>query len=209
MRALAVVGAATGLGLAWAGPLPAAARSSFAAHMWLHMVVVAVVPPLVVLGLAGTRVDPVARAPWLFPSLVASLVDLVVVWLWHTPAWHHAAQVNSAALVAEQLSFLAVGLWLWWSVLGGAPAVRLGRSGQALLALLLTFAHMTLLGALLALAPRTLYHHAGGSLVTTALADQQNGGVIMLVVGGAAYVGGGLWLAYGLLRGSIGEAAGS
>lgn len=209
MRSLAVVGAATGLGLAWTGPLPAAARSSFAAHMWLHMVVVAVVPPLIVLGLAGTHLDPVTRAPRVFPALVASLADLIVVWLWHTPAWHHAAQVNSAALVAEQLSFLTVGLWLWWSVLGGAPAVRLGRSGPALLALLLTFAHMTLLGALLALAPRTLYHHAGGSLLATALADQQHGGVIMLVVGGAAYVGGGLWLAYGLLRGSIGEAAGS
>ena len=62
-------------------------------------------------------------------------------------------------------------------------------------ALLLTSMHMTLLGALLALAPRPLYHtHAA------ALADQQLGGALMLAVGGAVYLGGGLLLAATLVR---------
>jgi putative membrane protein len=56
--------------------------------------------------------------------------------------------------------------------------------------------HMTLLGALLALAPRPLYHaHA-----SAALADQQLGGALMLTVGGVVYLGGGLVLATTLIR---------
>ncbi|HSQ13233.1 MAG TPA: cytochrome c oxidase assembly protein, partial [Candidatus Deferrimicrobium sp.] len=70
---------------------------------------------------------------------------------------------------------------------------------------LLTSMHMTLLGVLLALAPRPLFAHdtadATHALYSlAALADQQLGGAIMLLVGGVAYLAGGLWLTAGLLR---------
>ena len=68
------------------------------------------------------------------------------------------------------------------------------------MALLLTFAHMTLLGALLALTPRPLYRHADSVSTLTSLGDQQLGGIIMLALGGISYIGGGLWLTHGLLR---------
>src|SRR3546814_10738100 len=62
-------------------------------------------------------------------------------------------------------------------------------------ALLLTSMHMTLLGALITLAPRSLYHHDMGS----ALADQQVAGMVMLS-GSMSYLAGGLWLVARLLR---------
>jgi putative membrane protein len=63
--------------------------------------------------------------------------------------------------------------------------------------------HMTLLGALFALANRPLFAHASpGPAALSALADQQLGGVIMLLVGGASYLAGGLWLMGSLLRSS-------
>jgi putative membrane protein len=64
--------------------------------------------------------------------------------------------------------------------------------------------HMTLLGALLALAPRPLYIHlheqAGGLAGLTPLDDQHLGGAIMLLVGGVSYLSGGLLMTARLLR---------
>jgi putative membrane protein len=187
------------IGLAWFGPLPALAARSFAAHMALHMTVVAIAAPLLAIGLAGTRIDPVRHAPALFAAIPASLAELAVVWAWHAPALHHGARHHAGLFVVEQASFLAAGLFLWLSTHGGGVRLRSERAGSGIVALLLTFAHMTLLGALLALTPRPLYH-AGGASALTAIADQQLGGSIMLVVGAIVYISGGLWLSHGLLR---------
>jgi len=188
----------------WLGPLPELARRSFSAHMTLHMGVVALAAPLLALGLAGGRLDPVRRAPRLFPPVPLSVVELVVVWAWHAPALHHAARHRADALVVEQGTFLLAGLLVWLSAFGGAPGRREGRAAAGVVALLLTSMHMTLLGALLALAPRPLYTHAGGPAL---LQDQHLGGAIMLAAGGAAYLLGGLWLTGALLRRPMGVRA--
>ena len=64
-RALLVCGLLT-LTAVWLGPLPQLARQAFWAHMTLHMGVVAVAAPLLTLGVAGGRLDPVRHAPRLF-----------------------------------------------------------------------------------------------------------------------------------------------
>lgn len=189
------------LAAAWLGPLPGLARRAFAAHMTMHMAVVAVAAPALALALAGGRLDPVRRAPALFAPVVASLLELVVVWAWHTPRLHRLARHEAAGLVAEQGTFLVAGLWVWLSALGGERADRPGRAAGGLVALLLTSMHMTLLGALLALPARPLYAHAGGWAGLTPVQDQQLGGAIMLTVGGLVYLAGGLGLAAALLRG--------
>ena len=53
------------LAAAWLGPLPAAAREAFWAHMTIHMAVVAVAAPLLALALATTRHDPARLEPGL------------------------------------------------------------------------------------------------------------------------------------------------
>jgi putative membrane protein len=184
------------LAMAWGGPLPARAEHSFAAHMLLHIIIVAVAAPLLAWGAAGTRIDPVRYAPRLFSPIPASIVELIAVWAWHAPALHHAARLGGVAYSFEQGTFLAAGVLLWSSVLGGDCAVRPSRAAAGVVAMVFTAIHMTLLGALFALAPRPLYSHGAGSL-----SDQQTGGAIMVLVGGAAYLGGGLWLMRDLLRG--------
>ncbi len=84
-------------------------------------------------------------------------------------------------------------------MLGGGSAGRLSRAGGSVIALVLTFAHMTLLGALLSLAPRPLYDHGDPAARLSPLADQQMGGTIMLMFGGG-YIAAGLWLGRGLVR---------
>ena len=159
-------------------------------HMAAHMIAVAIAAPLIALGVQGSRYDPAMRLPRLATPLAAALVEAVVVWGWHVPALRRLVAHAPLWLAIEQAMFLAAGLLLWSAVL--APRHR--AAGVA--ALLVTSMHMTLLGALIGLAPRPLYMHHGAD----ALADQQLAGVVMLLVGGIAYLVGGLAMLGRLLQ---------
>ncbi len=179
----------------WLGPLPARIPRSFSAHMALHMGVVALASPLFALGLAGARHDPVRRFPRLFSPIPWSFMELIVVWGWHAPAFHHLARHSLSGLALEQAMFFASATAVWLAAFGGDGVAERGRRGAGVAALLLTSMHMTLLGALLALPPRPLYGGAHGEL-----GDQHLGGAIMLIFGGAVYLAGGVWLVRALLR---------
>lgn len=197
-RRLAIAGAAlASLAAAWAGAAELIAPGTFSAHMIVHVTVMAVAAPLLAIAVAGSPADPTRRWPLIAAPMAAMVAELVVVWGWHLPLLHHAARTHTAALVIEQASFLAVGLALWLSVLGGRAADRRPRLAAGVIALLLTSMHMTLLGVLITLAPRQLYHHAGSTL---AMVDQQVAGMVMLLGGATSYLAGGLWLVLRLLQ---------
>jgi putative membrane protein len=200
-RALFILGLIL-LAAVWLGPLPYLARQAFWAHMTMHMGVVAVAAPLLALGLAGGRLDPVRKLPGWFAPIPASIFELLVVWAWHAPALHHAARHTTSGLLAEQGTFLVSGLLVWLSAFGAESARTVNRQAAGVVGLLLTSMHMTLLGALLALSPRPLFAHAEVSVSLTAIADQHLGGAIMILVGGVSYLVGGLWLVVCLLRGA-------
>jgi putative membrane protein len=201
MRNAALAAGAAVLVLAWASPLAALAPGRFSAHMTVHILVVAAAAPLLAWGVAGRRLDPVRRWPWLFAPIAASLGELLAVWGWHAPALHQAARQQAVVFGFEQATFVAAGLWLWLSAFGGPGALRPSRAAAGVVALVFTSIHMTLLGALFALAPRPLYeHHAAAGTTVSALSDMHLGGAIMLLVGGASYLVGGLVLLAGVLR---------
>jgi len=85
--------------MAWLGPLPELARSSFAAHMTLHMAVVAVAAPLLSIAAAGRHYDPVRRIPNWFAPVPASVGELIIVWTWHSPLLHHFARHEAIGFV--------------------------------------------------------------------------------------------------------------
>lgn len=206
MIALGVVLAVAATALAFAG-------LGMTGHMAGHMGAVAVAAPVLAFALRHPRAagDPspqVARQEQAgsakgIPTFAGSaagaplfwaMAEFVVVWAWHMPPLRALADVSAAMALLEQKMFLAIGIALWRAALAQPAA------GGA--ALLLTSMHMTLLGALIGLAPRPLYammamHPAPG---LDALADQQLGGVVMLLVGGASYCLGGLWLLGRVLR---------
>jgi putative membrane protein len=144
--------------------------------MTMHMGVVAVAAPLLAVGAAGGRLDPVRKAPRLFAPIPASVLELVLVWAWHAPVLHHAARHGTAWLAAEQGTFLLTGLVVWLSVFGGDAQGAGPRRAAGVVGLLLTSMHMTLLGALLPLTPRPLYAHTDGFAGLTPLQDQHLGG---------------------------------
>jgi putative membrane protein len=190
-----------GLGLtlllaAWAGPLPRLVPESFAAHMALHMGIVGIAIPVLAAGLAPMLADhPYLRSQLVLP-IVISLFDLVVVWGWHTPALHHASRSSSWMLAYEQASFALAALLVWILALAAPKGRREGAALAGALTLFFTSMHMTLLGALIGLAPRPIYpgHAHHGPFGLSEMADQQVGGVIMLAIGGVIYLLGGLVL---------------
>jgi putative membrane protein len=167
--------------LAWAWLLPWwRPDAPFPEHMLRHMTLVAVAAPALVL--AAPRL---ARrfAP---PVLAGAVVEFVVVWGWHLPQAHAAAQLDALPFALEQGMFLAAGVLVW----AGALAAREPLAGAG--GLLLTSMHMTLLGALLVLAPQDLYAAICGR--GDDLGGQQLGGLLMLAIGTPVYLVGGLIL---------------
>ena len=181
---------AAGILVALIGTLVAFAGMGMTGHMIGHMLAVAVAGPMIAIGLQGRLEGQRMPGP-----IAAMIVDLAIVWGWHLPAVRAATDMSAALTLAEQACFLAAGVLLW------TAALRERAGGVA--ALLFTSMHMTLLGALIGLAPRPLYpmmamHGGFGGL--DALADQQLGGVVMLTLGGASYLLGGLWMLGTLLN---------
>lgn len=191
MRRAALAAGALTLPVGW---WLAAGDLGMTGHMAGHMLAVAVAAPLVGWGLSGTRADPATRLPRLITPMGAMLAELAVVWGWHLPAARAAAAASRAAMIGEQAMYLLAGFVLW----SAALAARNGASGIG--ALLLTSMHMTLLGALIGLAPRPLYDGMAMHHGLEPLADQQLGGVVMLMIGAASYLAGGLVLLARLLR---------
>ncbi|EAQ01136.1 hypothetical protein OB2597_14299 [Pseudooceanicola batsensis HTCC2597] len=179
MRPLFLIPGLGCLALIWLAPLDVA-LPGFALHMLRHMTLVAVAAPLIVLGL------PAIARRLAIPPLGAALAEFVVVWAWHLPAAHALGRLQSWGFAAEQASFLAVGLLVWAGCLREDQPLA-GAGG-----LLLTSMHMTLLGALLVLAPRDIYAEICGTAPD--LTGQQIGGMLMLAIGTPVYLVAGLRL---------------
>lgn len=204
-RRLFLLGGSLTLAIAWAGPIAYWARSSFAGHMVMHVLVIAVAAPLIAIGLAGGALDVMRklRAPRIQAAfaVLASAVEFVVVWAWHTPGLHHLAAESVVYKSLEQGSYLAVGVAVWLPAFGGDRASRKTAAPAGMAALLLTSMHMALLGVLIAQAERPLYRHLSEASAQLApLQDQQLGGVIMLIFGGTTYLAGALYLLNRLLK---------
>ncbi len=173
------------LGAAW-GPVLDTRLEPFTAHMTRHILLVALAAPALVL--AFPRISQ-AIAP---PVLVGAAFEAVVVWGWHAPHLHAMSQNAVLPFVLEQALFLFAGLAVW----SGALRARVPLAGAG--SLLFTSMHMTLLGALLVLAPRDLYADISGR--ASDLTGQQLGGILMLAIGTPAYLVGGLILSASSLR---------
>ena len=110
----------------------------------------------------------------------------VAIWAWHAPILFDAAVTNIVLHRLQHLSFLLTAIVFWWSVL------RNSNAGLAAWHLFVTMLHTSVLGALMALAPRVLYQAQTATAAAwglTPLEDQQLAGIIMWVPAGTIYAG--------------------
>ena len=124
----------------------------------------------------GTRLDPVRPAPGLFSPLIACLIEFVVVWGWHLPV-PASSGTTRRPRGSPPSNCPSPRRRCVFGPRSSAATLASDRLAPAagVIALVLTFAHMTMLGVLIAMAPRELYGHAAGGL-----ADQQHGGAVMV-----------------------------
>ena len=213
------------LAIALLGPLDLWAAHSFAAHMLQHETLMLMAAPLLVAGRplaawtwtlapAGKRaVNKIVRAArwrsaWraLTGLGVSTVVQLVVLLLWHVPRFFDAAATHAGVHALQHSSFLASALCFWWATRLG-PARRSDRfdtvSALAIACLFITMLVTGALGALLTFATVPWYSTYAVLHVpyaSSALEDQQLGGLLMWVPGGVVYMACALLHAARLLR---------
>ncbi|GHA79259.1 cytochrome c oxidase assembly protein [Cognatilysobacter bugurensis] len=210
-EATAFAGGVAALFAALVWPLDALGEWSLAAHMAQHMVLLALAPPLVMLGRPGaalahavpTNVAVAARriiAPVhtrAAKALAAATgAQVAVMGLWHLPAATAAALAHEAVHWAMHASFLLAGLWFWAAMVHRIRDRDTGVGG-ALVAVVVVMMQMGFVGALLTFAPQPLYATylpRAPALGLDPMTDQQLAGLLMWVPASVPYLVGGLWL---------------
>ncbi len=195
----------------------------FTFHMIEHEIVMAISAPLIVLarpvapllwglpkrtrrGLGATMRTPLITRSWDWctRSTSATVIHAVAIWGWHLPFLFDAAVTNTAMHRLQHLSFFATAVLFWWAVIWKSD------HGAAAWHLFVTMVHTSILGALMALAPRVLYiaqTQTASAWGLTPLEDQQLAGMIMWVPAGTIYAAAAmtmlaLWIRHSSDRGS-------
>jgi cytochrome c oxidase assembly factor CtaG len=179
----------------------------FSAHMLQHLLLVLVVPPLLLLGI-GPRFARMVIEYRPFGALerilgnpvVALLLGLGMLTVWHVPALFDAALDNEYIHILEHLCFMVSATIFWWPILAPVPECRLEPLWMQLYLLAGAIAN-SLLGIWLTFAPAGTYApylHPSDSLQVlealrsgwglTPAIDQQVGGLLMWVGGGFVFV---------------------
>jgi putative membrane protein len=177
--------------IALVSPLCRMAATLAAAHMVQHVILVAVAPPLLVLGTASIFGSvPRGLGRWLATPMVASLIYGVAIWFWHAPLPYQAALLSEGFHLLMYATLIGAALLFWRSLIA-ATWLEPDRYGGAVLSALATTIHTGLLGALLTFAPAPWYpllETRAASWGLSALEDQQLAGLIMWVPMGSIYL---------------------
>lgn len=169
-------------------------------HMLQHLAIVALAPPLILLGAPERALRFALRAPQ--PQgytaerrdrqqLTAAFAYGAAIWIWHIPWLYEAALASASMHLLFLTSLLFVSFWFWREVICAPPA-SVGTTGFILLA---TLIHTGMLGALLTFSRQVWYPAmTPGALLwgLQPLEDQQLAGLIMWIPMGAIYLFAGL-----------------
>lgn len=171
--------------LLFVSPFCALTSALFSARVAHHVLLTAVVAPLLVLSLPRERLRvPGSLAAW-------TAAHTLLFWAWHAPGLYAFALGDNAAYWLMQATLLGSALGFW-------AAVRRSSAPAAVAALLVAVVQMGLLGALITFAATPLY--APHFLTTAAwgldpLEDQQLAGLIMWAPAAGFYLAAALVIA--------------
>jgi putative membrane protein len=190
--------------LVW--PLDVLGEQRFSVHMLQHLVLMNVAAPLLVLG---APLGPWLRAlpiswrrslaqlggnrrwrkgwRWLTGVAVATVLQQIVLWTWHTPRGVALALASDPVHIAMHASLLIAALLFWTAVL----RPRNGYYWAPIAAVLVTLKVSGVITIVLLLQPVSLYPAYGALAAAWGLApeqDEQNGWGIMMILGTCSYL---------------------
>jgi cytochrome c oxidase assembly factor CtaG len=186
----------------------------FSAHMLQHLLLVLVVPPLALLGLAPVLRDhpPGRVGRILLRPVIAWGLGVGAMWLWHEQTLCNAASQSAVIHRVQELSLVVMGTAFWWPILAPREESRLPPLGGVAY-LFTACVACTLLGVLITFSPVevcSVFAHPVDRLGVMPLVrngwgltvekDQQVGGLLMWVPACLVYGAGILGVLARLLR---------
>jgi putative membrane protein len=145
-------------------------------------------------GSSAAPGKPLARlGHWLTHPIVAVVLYVASVGLWHVPALYDAAQGRTFTHDLEHAMFYGTAMLYWWPIVYPAKGRRRLSTALALPYLLPPFFEGMLIGVLLTFSREPLYKtyaHLDANAIwgLSTLDDQQLGGLIMWVPGGMFFL---------------------
>ncbi len=199
------------IALALLSPIGSYGHLFFFLHMTQHMLLIIFGAPFVLLGaplvpiMLGLPRSVRGAVGYVFSAklpfrmllhmittpLIAMVIFLLIIGIWHVPRYYDAAQGNSIVHYLEHIMFLGGALLYWWPVIHPSGGKRRLGYGPALGYLLPSLVQGMIIGAILTFAKEPLYETyriVPRVWSLSALADQQLAGIIMWLVGGFLYL---------------------
>lgn len=164
-------------------------------HMFQHVLLGFVAPPLMLLGLSGGMVARLVRVPGLramTEPVPAQVAAGVVMLAWHLPPLYDATLRSEGLHIFEHLTFIAGGLLLYWPMLEATSARARWRMSPGAKLLYMLVATLPQDGVALALifsrVPFYEFYTHAPRLVAglTPLIDQTVAGAVLMVLGKVA-----------------------
>lgn len=166
-------------------PFCALSSALFSARVTHHVLLAAVLAPLLVHALPESRTQvPGSLALW-------TGLQAVTFWLWHAPTFYAEALSSSAVYWLMQATLTATAMGFW-------AALRRSSALASVAALLVSTVQMGLLGALITFAGAPLYaphFFTAEPWGLSALGDQQMAGLIMWAPSAGLYLAAALVIA--------------
>ncbi len=165
----------------------------FSAHMVQHLIITLLVPPLWLMALPAWLIRPVLKYPavngfarTLNNPLIAFAIYNIVFITWHFPFLYNGALENHALHVVQHVMFIAAATIMWYPVVRPVPELARMETPVRLLYIFAFSIPMSIVSALITLAPDVLYPWYAASprlFGMDVIEDQQAGGLIMWVPG--------------------------
>ena len=197
--------------IALASPLDTATATIFSAHMIQHILLIAVGPPLILLGSPLTVILNGVPHSWRRPiagvsnvraisstlailtiPVIAWCLHALTLWVWHDPTLYQAAVRHEWLHLVEHFSFVATAFFYWWTII---PASNRAHNsvgpGVGILSVFAMGMQGAVLGAILTFWGSPIYPvYSGRSELwgISALSDQRLAGLIMWIPAGSIYV---------------------
>jgi putative membrane protein len=165
----------------------------FSAHMIQHLIITLLCPPLWLMAIPAWIVRPVLKYRPVYAiargfnnPLVAFAVYNIIFIGWHFPFLYNWALEHHAVHIVQHTMFIAAATIMWYPVIRPVPELARMVPPVRLLYLFAFSIPMSIVSALITLAPDVLYPWYSASprlFGLSAIDDQQTGGLIMWVPG--------------------------
>ena len=162
----------------------------FSAHMFQHLLLSYLVPPLLIWGTPDWLLGHLLLNRWVKPvakvftqPVIAFMIFSLFFSLWHLPALYEGALQNSALHHLEHVLFILSSLLLWWPLMSPLKELpSLSYAGQLVYLFILPIAQVLAFG-IITFADSVLYptYAAAPRIWLEPLADQALGGAVMKV----------------------------